>query len=127
MKSATAGMRGNWPDPRIALALSLVPGLGQLHNRQPGKAAYFLAWTLGSLGAAVLLITQGERVGHDLLERNSGALFLLVALGSVLLFLTLFLRGLYAWGSAAIDAWQSAAAIRSGHPELAEERRRFRL
>lgn len=115
------------PNAQISVGLSLIPGLGQLYNGQPRKALYFLLWTLGTIGPAILLIVAGQAVGHTLLTNHLGALFLLVALISVFAFLSLFVAGLYLWGSAAIDAWQSANALCAGDLELAAKRRKFRL
>jgi hypothetical protein len=115
------------PNPQIAVGLSLIPGLGQLYNGQPRKALYFFLWTLCTIGPGVLLIIAGQSVGHTLLTHNLGALFLLVALVSVFAFLSLFIAGLYLWGSSAIDAWQSANALCAGDLELAAQRRKFRL
>jgi len=98
-------------DPRLAAALSVVPGLGQLYNLQPVKAAFFLLATVFTVGPAVLLITAGERVGTTLLHRGDGAAFLLLALGSVIAFLALFLLGLSFWASAVVDARRSAVEI----------------
>jgi hypothetical protein len=115
------------PNPQISVGLSLIPGLGQLYNGQPRKALYFFLWTLCTIGPAILLIVAGQSVGHTLLTHHLGALFLLVALVSVFAFLSLFLAGLYLWGSSAIDAWQSANALSAGDLELAARRRKFRL
>jgi TM2 domain-containing membrane protein YozV len=115
------------PNPQIAVGLALVPGLGQLYNGQPRKALFFFLWTVLTTGPAVLLIVGGQSVGHALLTRHLGALFLLVALLSVFAFLTLFLAGLFIWASSAIDAWQSAVAIGAGDHERAASRRMFRL
>jgi hypothetical protein len=102
---------GRRRDPRLAAALSVVPGLGQLYNLQPAKAAFFLFATALSIGPAILLITNGERLGTTLLHRGEGAAFLLVALVSVMLFLGLFLLGLTFWASAVVDARRTAIEI----------------
>ncbi len=115
------------PNPYVATGLSLIPGLGQLYNGQPRKAAYYFLFTLLTVGPAILLITEGQNIGHGLLARHSDGLFLIVALLSVLIFIGLFLTGLFAWGSSVIDAWQSAKALRSGNIEAASGRRMFRL
>jgi hypothetical protein len=115
------------PNSQIAVGLSIVPGLGQLYNLQPRKALYFFLWTVCTIGPGILLIIAGQSVGHALLTHHLGALFLLLALISVLAFLSLFLAGLYIWASSAIDAWQSAAAICAGDLEMAARRRMFRL
>src|SRR5438132_469023 len=78
---------GRRRDPRVAAVLSVVPGLGQLYNLQPVKAAFFLLATILTIGPAVLLITAGERLGTTLLHRGDGTAFLLLALGSVIVFL----------------------------------------
>ncbi len=115
------------PNPGLAATLSIVPGLGQLYNGHPRKAVFYLCWTLFTIGPAVLLIMAGQSIGHSLLERHSGALFLLIALISVFAFIGLFLAGLFVWASSIIDAYQSAVALGAGEPELAARRRMFRL
>ena len=115
------------PDWRIAVALCVVPGLGQLYNGQPRKASFFLVGTLVTLGPAVLLITFGERVGHALIDSGQSAVFLLVAFISVLVFLVLFVAGLFLWASAITDARRTAAARRAGDLEEAARVSFFRL
>jgi hypothetical protein len=115
------------PNPQIAVGLALIPGLGQLYNGQPRKALFFFLWTVFTIGPAVVLIVGGQSVGHALLTKHLGALFLLVALLSVFAFLSLFLAGLFVWASSAIDAWQSAVAIGTGDDQRAASRRMFRL
>ena len=102
---------GRRRDPRVAAALSVVPGLGQLYNLQPVKGAFFLLATILTIGPAVLLITAGERLGTTLLHRGDGTAFLLLALGSVIVFLALFLLGLAFWASAVVDARRTAIEI----------------
>jgi len=104
-----------------------VPGLGQLYNGQPGKALSFFLATLCTIGPAVVLITVGERIGRSLLAGHAAAVFFVVALLSVLLFLVLFVMGLFAWISAVVDAWSSAQALGEGDGEQATRRRLFRL
>ena len=115
------------PNPGVAAGLSIVPGLGQLYNRHPRKALYYLSWTVFTIGPAILLIMAGQTVGHTLLTHGSGALFLLIALVSVFAFIGLFLAGLFIWASSIIDAYQSAVALGAGDPERAAQRRMFRL
>jgi TM2 domain-containing membrane protein YozV len=115
------------PDRRVAAALCVLPGLGQLYNGQPRKAVFFFLGTLFSLGPAVLLITYGEGFGHSLLGGHHFAAFLVVAFGSVLIFLVLFVLGLFLWASSAADAWRTARAIRSGGLEEAAQTTFFRL
>ena len=104
-------IRHDW---RIAVALSVLPGLGQLYNGQWRKALFFLIGTLLSIGPAVLLITFGEHFGRSLLDSQQMALFLLVAFLSVMLFLFLFVMGLFLWASAAADARRTAMALGDG-------------
>jgi hypothetical protein len=103
-------------NPSLAAALSVVPGLGQLYNLQPRKALAFLLIWVFTMGPSVLLIMGGERLGHSLLEQKSFGLFLLVAFGSILAFLVLFLLGLTFWASAVIDARRSAMELSEGRP-----------
>jgi len=98
-------LRGN---PQVAASLCVVPGLGQLYNRQPGKAAFFLLATLFTLGSSVALIMAGERIGHTLLERRQFTAFLLLSFGSIFVFLALFCLGLAFWASSVVDARRSA-------------------
>lgn len=114
-------------DPRVAASLSVLPGLGQLYNRQPRKAWFFFAATLLTLGPAVLLIMVGERVGARLLEDRRGSLFLLFSFGSVVVFLAVFLLGLTFWASSAFDARRSAQEINRGNLEAAGRWWFFRL
>ena len=109
----TAVRRRDW---RIAAALSVIPGAGQLYNGQVRKALFYAVATLLTIGPAVLLITFGERLGSGLLERHSFGPFLLLALGSVLLFLLVFILGLYFWASAVVDARYSARELTAGVP-----------
>ena len=115
------------PDWRIAVGLCLVPGLGQLYNGQPRKAAFFLVGTLLALGPAVVLIMFGEDVGHALITSGASAVFLLVAFLSVLVFLVLFVTGLFLWASAVTDARRTARAREAGDLEAAARVSFFRL
>lgn len=101
-------------DPRLAASLSALPGLGQLYNRQPRKALFFVLAVLLTIGPAVLLIINGERVGTRLIEDQEGSLFLLFAFGSILVFLALFLLGLTFWAGSVIDARRSAIDHNTG-------------
>ena len=115
------------PDWRLAAGLSVVPGLGQLYNRQPRKAGFFLLATILTLGPAVLLIMFGERLGHSLIDRHAFTLFLLLAFASVLAFLVLFVLGLFFWASAAADARRTAMSLRDGGVQEATRVWFFRL
>ena len=116
-----------YPNPGLAAGLSVIPGLGQLYTWHPRKAAFYFLWTLFTIGPAILLIMAGQSIGHSLLTHKAGALFLLVALVSVFVFLGLILAGLFLWASSIIDAYQSAVALRAGDRETAARRRGFRL
>jgi arabinogalactan oligomer / maltooligosaccharide transport system permease protein len=102
--------------PDLAAALSIVPGLGQLYNFQPKKALFFFLSTLLTLGPSVLLIMGGERWGHSLLVDKAFGAFMLVAFGSIIAFLVLFLLGLTFWTSAIVDARRSARELSEGRP-----------
>lgn len=95
-------------NPVLAASLSVIPGAGQIYNRQPGRAAFFFLSTLLTIGPAVLLITAGERLGSTMLNNKQFTGFLLLAFGSIIVFLALFLLGLAFWASAVIDARRSA-------------------
>ena len=72
---------------------------------------------LGTLAMFVLLLIMGgERFGHSLLERKDFGLFLLVAFGSIIAFLVLFLLGLTFWAAAIVDARRSAKELTEGRP-----------
>jgi TM2 domain-containing membrane protein YozV len=101
-------------NPVVAASLSVLPGLGQLYNGQVRKAVAFLLATLFTLGPSVLLIMAGESFGHDLLQRKDFGVFLVVAFGSIIAFLVLFLLGLTFWASAAVDARRSAIELSEG-------------
>jgi hypothetical protein len=128
MAADTAGAaRGRFPNVRVAAWLSVVPGLGQLYNGQPVKACLYLFGTLLSIGPSVVLITKGEGVGHGLLSAHAYVLFFVIAFVSVLVFLALFVLGLFIWASAAVDARRSALALRAGRTEEAAQNWFFRL
>jgi len=118
---------GRRPSARIAGGLSVVPGLGQLYNGQLVKALLYFFGTLLTLGPAVLLITKGEGIGHALITAHAYAVFFLVAFASVLIFLALFVIGLFIWASAAVDARRSATAICEGRAAEAAQNWFFRL
>lgn len=111
--SASVQRRRN---PQLAATLSIVPGLGQVYNLQLRKALFFFLATLLTVGPSILLITTGERFGHDLLERKDFGAFLIVAFGSIIAFLVLFLLGLTFWASSIVDARRSARELSEGRP-----------
>lgn len=108
-------------DWRIAAGLSVIPGLGQLYNGQPRKALFFLAGTVFTIGPALVLLVVGESFGHSLLGGSHVAPFFIVAFGSVLVFLVLFVLGLFVWASAGADARRTAKAM--GKRDAAEAAR----
>lgn len=112
--------------PRTAALLSVVPGLGQLATRQPRKAVYYLAGTVLLIAGSVLLLTWAVGFGHDLIASGAVTGALLLALGMIVVFLSLFISGLYLWASAAVDAYASAAEIRATGA-ASPERRHFHL
>lgn len=126
MSASAAARARREPSPRVAAALSIVPGLGQVWVGQPRKAPHYLIWTVLLIGGSVALLTWAVGFGHDLLASGAVTGALLLALGSIVAFLTLFISGLYVWASAAVDAWTSARELRAGETPSAE-RRRFRL
>ena len=91
---------------RLATWLSAIPGLGQLYNRQPKKAAIFL---LGVVGLFVLTLNIPGATGELLAfwkPRGSTMvlLSLLVELFSLLVFMITFLLALTFWYDAMHDA-----------------------
>jgi arabinogalactan oligomer/maltooligosaccharide transport system permease protein len=98
---------------RLATWLSLIPGLGQLYNRQPKRAAAFLLGvlilffvTLNIPGATAELLAVWRPRGSAMV-----LLSLLVELLSLLLFMTTFLLALIVWYDAMHDARRSAQEI----------------
>jgi hypothetical protein len=91
---------------RLATWLSMVPGLGQLYNRQPRKAAIFLLGVVGLFyvtlsipGATAELLAWWQPRGSAMV-----ILSLLVEILSLLLFITTFLLALTFWYDAMHDA-----------------------
>ncbi|HYM50351.1 MAG TPA: hypothetical protein VET65_07220 [Candidatus Limnocylindrales bacterium] len=101
--------------PALACWLSIVPGLGQLYNRQPRKAAVF---PLGVI-ALFFLSLNVPAVTDALLAwwRPRGgpavALSLALQMASLLVFVGLFLGALAFWYAAMHDA-RIVALIRNG-------------
>ena len=95
---------------RVATWLSAVPGLGQLYNRQPSKAAIFL---LGVVGLFLLTLNiPGATAELLALWKPRGSamvlLSLLVEILSLLLFMSVFLLALTFWYDAMHDARRTA-------------------
>jgi len=96
--------------PRLATWLSAVPGLGQLYNRQPRKAAIFLLGvaglfvvTLNIPGATAELLAFWKPRGSAMV-----LLSLLVEMLSLLLFMSTFFLALTFWYDAMHDARRTA-------------------
>jgi len=107
----TPSRRG--PSVRLATWLSVVPGLGQLYNRQPKRGAAFLLTvlamffiTLNIPGATAELLALWKPRGSAMVLFS-----LLVEMLSLLLFMATFLLGLIVWYDAMHDARRSAQEI----------------
>jgi len=95
---------------RLATWLSAVPGLGQLYNRQPKKAAVFF---LGVVGLFLLTLNiPGATAELLALWKPRGSAMVLLSLFaeilSLLLFMSVFLLGLTFWYDAMHDARRTA-------------------
>lgn len=98
---------------RLATWLSVIPGLGQLYNRQPKRAAAFLLVvaglffvTLNIPGATAELLAFWRPRGNAMVM-----LSLLVEMLSLLLFMATFLLALIVWYDAMHDARRTAQEI----------------
>jgi hypothetical protein len=94
----------------LATWLSVVPGLGQLYNRQPKKAAVFLLGVVGLFlvtlnipGATAELLAFWKPRGSAMV-----LLSLLVEMLSLLLFMSVFFLALTFWYDAMHDARRTA-------------------
>jgi len=94
----------------LATWLSAVPGLGQLYNRQPKKAAIFLLGVVGLFlvtlnipGATAELLAFWKPRGSTMV-----LLSLLVEMLSLLLFMSVFFTALTFWYDAMHDARRTA-------------------
>ena len=98
---------------RLATWLSAVPGLGQLYNRQPRKAAIFLLAVVGLF--FITLNIPGATAEVVMFWKPRGSfmvlLSLLLQMLSLLLFMTTFLLGLIFWYDAMHDARRTAQEI----------------
>jgi len=95
---------------RLATWLSAVPGLGQLYNRQPKKAAIFLLGVVGLFlltlnipGATAELLAFWKPRGSTMV-----LLSLFVEIVSLLLFMSVFFLALTFWYDAMHDARRTA-------------------
>jgi TM2 domain-containing membrane protein YozV len=106
------GKRGARRSARVMLAtwLSAIPGLGQLYNRQPKKAAIFLLGVVGLFlvtlnipGATAELLAFWKPRGSTMV-----LLSLLVEMLSLLVFMSVFFLALTVWYDAMHDARRTA-------------------
>lgn len=102
-------------DSRVAVALSLIPGLGQLYNGQPGKAARLLVGTAASIVGSLAIFLE-LAYNRDALYSALGVLVLALSLLAVVVFLVIFVFGLFLWGSAVYDAHVQASRLARGEP-----------
>jgi hypothetical protein len=98
---------------RLATWLSAIPGLGQLYNRQPRKAAIFL---IGVASLFLITLNIPGATGELLaLWRPRGSAMVLLSLFvqilSLLLFMATFFLALTAWYDAMHDARRTAQEI----------------
>ncbi len=108
MRAVPARRHRDW---RIAAALSLVPGAGQIYNGQPGKARYYFSWSLGCLGADVLFFLGGSALGRQWIADGRLILSMLFGMIAILVFVSLLIYGLFIWGSAVVDATTASREI----------------
>jgi hypothetical protein len=110
----TAVAGGRHRDWRIAAALSIVPGGGQLYNGQAGKARYYFMWAVGCLGADVLFFLGGSALGRQWIADGRLVPAMIFGMIAIFVFLGLLIYGLFIWGSAVVDATAGAREISLG-------------
>jgi hypothetical protein len=98
-------------DWRVAAALSIVPGGGQLYNGQARKARYYFMWALGCLGADVLFFLGGSALGRQWIADGRLILAMIFAMIAIFVFIGLLVYGLFIWGSAVVDATAGSREI----------------
>lgn len=104
-------------DWRLAAALSVLPGGGQLYNGQPAKARYYFTWTLGCLAADVLFFLGGSALGRQWIADGRLVMAMVFGMLAMLVFIGLLVYGLFIWGSAVVDATAASREIvESGTP-----------
>jgi len=113
-------------DWRVAAALSIVPGAGQLYNGQVGKARYYFLWVLGCLGADVLFFLGGSALGRQWIADGRLILAMIFGMIAIFVFIGLLVYGLFIWGSAVVDATAGAREI-AQHGEASPKLRYFHL
>jgi hypothetical protein len=105
-------------NPRRAAYLSLIPGLGQLANGQPKKAAAFLAGVVAlfALSFSVPGVTT-DVVGAWRPRGNlMVSLSVILELVSLLVFIALFMAALVFWYASIHDARLTAVERNAGTP-----------
>jgi hypothetical protein len=100
-------------DWRIAAALSVIPGAGQLYNGQARKARYYFLWAVGCLGADVLFFLGGSALGRQWIADGRLIPAMVFGMIAILIFIGLLVYGLFIWGSAVVDATAGAREISS--------------
>jgi hypothetical protein len=111
LTAVASARRRDW---RIAAALSIVPGAGQLYNRQARKARYYFLWAVGCLGADVLFFLAGSAVGRQWIADGRLILAMIFGMIAIFVFIGLLVYGLFIWGSAVVDATAGAREIAMG-------------
>jgi hypothetical protein len=113
-----ATRRRDW---RIAAALSIVPGGGQLYNGQAAKARYYFMWAVGCLAADVLFFLGGSALGRQWIADGRLIPAMIFGMVAIFVFIGLLVYGLFIWGSAVVDATAAAREITDtgeGSPKL---------
>ena len=123
VSAVASGRRRDW---RVAAALSVVPGGGQLYLGQAGKARYYFMWAVGCLGADVLFFLGGSALGRQWIADGRLVLAMIFGMFAILLFIGLLVYGLFIWGSAVVDATRGAREI-TAEGEASPKLRYFRL
>jgi hypothetical protein len=108
VSAVTATRRRDW---RMAAALSIVPGGGQLYNGQAGKARYYFVWAVGCLAADVLFFLGGSALGRQWIADGRLIAAMIFGMVAILVFIGLLVYGLFIWGSAVVDATAGAREI----------------
>ena len=108
MSAVASARRRDW---RIAAALSIVPGAGQLYNGQARKARYYFMWAFGCLGADVLFFLGGSSLGRQWIADGRLVMAMIFGMIAILVFIGLLVYGLFIWGSAVVDATAGAREI----------------
>ena len=106
--SPATARRRDW---RLAAALSVVPGGGQLYNGQPAKARYYFVWAVGCLAADVFFFLGGSALGRQWIADGRLVPAMIFGMVAILVFIALLVYGLFIWGSAVVDATAGSREI----------------